>query len=71
MNGRKATSRLLSNGLVALGAGFAGGGVYSAVLYHMPFALALACFVGGLAIIGLGRFLGDTTCKQQRNQRPH
>jgi hypothetical protein len=66
MSGRIAMSKLLSDGVTAVGAALAGGGVYGALLYHMSFALAAAAFICGLVVMVVGLLWGGQIARRDR-----
>lgn len=58
--------KIIGNGVMAIGGGVGGGGIYGFLLYDLPLAwasLALAC---GLLLIGLGVLLGGDIRSNKR-----
>jgi hypothetical protein len=50
--------KLIANGLIYIGAGVAGGGVYGILLYDLTLVQFIAAIACGFLLIGLGIFLG-------------
>ena len=56
MKSGNSVSRLIANGITAIGGGLGGFGVYGAVLYHLSLSTATAAFVCGLVMVAVGLY---------------
>lgn len=51
---------MIGKGLMLLGAGVAGGGIYGLLLYDFTAMQSLGAIAGGFLLIGVGLLLGGT-----------